>query len=243
MTEALAAQREVVASRPDDAAERLFLCELLAFAGDRDGSRAQLAAIAPSGPEMSDYLATWRDLLKADDRRHAGQPPEFLQEPPSVIGQRLASLADPDDESSLDVLGEGDERASWIEGHVDGREFVGWRDADDALGPILEVFHGEAYLWVPLEQVRKLRLAPIEVPRDAIYRPASLWLDDGSQWDLFLPALYVETSGHEEDGVRIGAGVDWIERAGMMRGLGMRTFLFGEEELAIDEWTQVEVQK
>ena len=49
---------------------------------------------------------------------------------------------------------------------MDGREFDGWRDADDLLGPILEVFRGSRYFWLPVDQVRTLRFGDEEGFRD-----------------------------------------------------------------------------
>jgi len=244
LTEALQAQWAVVAARPDDVSERLLLCELLAFTPDRDGIRQHLDRLAGVSA-VQPYAAEWRDLLHADDARHAGQPPDGL---PNLTGQ-IESRLRADSHSrrfqpdrALDLLDDADEAALWVEGHVDGRPFDGWRDADDLLGPILEVFRGDRFCWVDLGQVRKLRLEDGHELRDIAYRPATLWLADGSEHEVFVPGLYVDTSAHPEDGIRTGAGVDWVERCGVMRGLGSRTFLFGEEELTLSEFQQVEVR-
>jgi protein involved in temperature-dependent protein secretion len=93
-----------------------------------------------------------------------------------------------------------------------------------------------------MDQVRKLRLEDGDELRDAIYRPATVWLIDGSRIEVFLPALYVGTADHPEEGIRTGAGIDWVEVNGIMRGLGARTFLFGEDELSPGEFRQVEVR-
>jgi Protein of avirulence locus involved in temperature-dependent protein secretion len=93
-----------------------------------------------------------------------------------------------------------------------------------------------------MDQVRKLRIDDGDELRDLLYRPATVWLTDGSRWEAFIPGLYVDTASHSEDGIRTGAGVDWVERDGVMRGLGSRTFLFAEEELTLGEFRQVEVR-
>jgi len=142
--------------------------------------------------------------------------------------------------TDTDVLDDADEMTPWVEGYVDGRSFEGWRDADDLLGPVIEAFHGDRYLWVPIEQVRKLRLDEGDELRDALYRPATVWFGDGSRWEVFIPALYAGTAEHPEEGIRTGAGVDWVDRVGLVRGLGSRTFLFGEEELSLSEFRQAE---
>jgi len=243
LDEAIAAQRAIVDSRPADVSERLLLCELLAFTANRDEVRRCLDPI--QALDVRDFVREWRQLLAADDARHAGEPARFLIDPPSHILQRLKAaelLAAGRDEKARDVLDDADELAPWVEGYVDGRPFEGWRDADDLLGPVIEAFHGERYLWIPIEQVRKLRLEEGDELRDAIYRPATIWLGDGSQWEVFLPALYTGTAEHSEEGIRTGAGVDWVDRGGLVRGLGSRTYLFGEEEVNFSEFREVEVQ-
>lgn len=244
LTEAIDAQRGVVAARPDDIGERLLLCELLAFT-DRDEVWRQLDQLRDLPANVSEYVAEWRRLLHADEARHAGQPPDAVPEPTAQFEWRIRAdhrsrRHNPD--RALDLLDDADESAPWIEGHVDGRPFEGWRDADALLGPMLEVFHGDRFCWVGLEQVRKLRLEVAPQLRDIVYRPATIWLADGDPSEVFIPGLYAGTADHPEDGIRAGFGVDWVEEAGIMRGLGARTFLFGEEELDLNEFRQVEAR-
>ncbi len=107
---------------------------------------------------------------------------------------------------------------------------------------MLEVFQSGRYVWLPVEQIRKLRLESVESLRDRLYQPATVWLVDGHSYELFIPALYSATAEHSEEGIRTGAGIDWIDRGGLMRGLGSRTFLFGDEELELVEFRQVETR-
>jgi type VI secretion system protein ImpE len=245
LTEALEAQLAVVAARPDDPTERFLLCDFLAFAADHEAVRGALPDPASVSWQVRAYVREWRRLLDVDDTRHRGGRPTFLIDPPRHVLKRLRAvecLRSGQHEEAIDLLDEADERAPWVEGHVDGRPFDGWRDADDLLGPVLELFHGDRYVWLAVDQVRKLRLDEGEELRDLLYRPATVWLTDGSQWEVDLPGLYVNTASHAEDGIRTGAGVDWVEQDGIMRGLGSRTFLLGEEELTMSEFRQVEMR-
>jgi type VI secretion system protein ImpE len=246
LDEAAAKQAAIVRERSDDIAERLLLCDLLAFTGDRDAVRRNLDTLASAPADLRPYLAEWQDLLAADDRRHAGESPSFVIDPPSHVKRRLGVIerlrADPSADVR-DLIDAADENAPWVEGHVDGRTFDGWRDADDLLGPILEVFHGGRCYWLPVDQVRKLRLEEEETLRDRLYRPTTVRLTDGAQREVFVPTLYTGTAAHPEEGIRSGAGMDWIERNGLLRGAGSRLYLFGEEELTPAEFRQVEVSR
>jgi type VI secretion system protein ImpE len=244
LDEALAAQRALVEANPDDVKERMLLCDLLAHTGDRDEVRRQLDRLAAGPAEIQDYLNEWRRLLAADDARHAGADPRFLIDAPAHVRRRLQArslLNQGRDEEAVHLIDDSDEEADWVEGYVDGRPFEGWRDADDLLGPVLEAFHGDHYIWLPVEQVRKLRLEPGDEIRDSLYRPATVWLRDGSEWEIVIPNLYSGTADHSEEGIRTGAGVDWVDRGGLVRGLGARTYLLGEEELSPEDIRQVEV--
>lgn len=242
---AIAAQRLIVAQASNDHAAQLLLCELLAYTGDRQAVRKQLRTIRTEDPALHDYLDGWRQILHADDTRHEGAEPSFLLDPPATIARRwplfIQLEQEPADEI-LDELDTLDEATPYLSGHIDGRPFEGVRDADDLLAPILEVFHADELLWVPWEQLRKLRLCDADVLRDRLYRPAELWLVDGSHWDVIVPMLYAGTQRSEEEGILVGAGTDWVEVGPLMRGIGGKTLLFGEEELMLGEFCQVEIR-
>ena len=245
LAEAVAAQEVILRERPTDVGERLLLCALLAFSGDRTAVYRQLDELRAGPADVQEYAAEWRRLLTADDHRHAGKLPIFLTDPPPHVRPRLAALERVRTRTTVEVaelIDAAEESAPWAEGHLDGRPFDGWRDADDLLGPVLEVFYGDSYAWVAVDQVRKLRLEVEDDLRDRLYRPATIWLADRSEWEVFIPGLYAGTSAHPEDGIRTGAGIDWFEQAGLMRGAGSRTYLFGEEELTLAEFRQVEVR-
>ncbi|HEX3152179.1 MAG TPA: type VI secretion system accessory protein TagJ [Gemmataceae bacterium] len=245
LTEAIAAQKWVVAASPNDIGERLLLCDLLAMNGERDQVRQQLDTIFDVPAEVREYIAEWRTLLKGDNSRQNGCLPEFLVNGSTHLAPRIAiltSLIAGDEEHAILELDEAEEMAPWIEGHIDGRGFDGWRDVDDLLGPTLEVLHGNNYCWVDMNQIRKLRLEDGEELRDILYKPATLWLVDGSKHEVFIPGLYVGSAKHEDEGIRTGAGIDYVEEHGITRALGGRTFLFGEEELTLAEFRQVEVR-
>jgi type VI secretion system protein ImpE len=245
LTEAVADQEAIVVTRPNDLAERLLLGELLAFTEDRNAVRHHLDRLDNAPTELQPYIAEWRDLLTAEDTRNAGVRPSLILDPPAHLLQRLEAgemLLAGDFDRALDLLDSADEAAPWVEGFVDGRPFEGWRDADDLIGPALEIIVGRHVTWVPVEQIRKLRIEDAQSLRDELYRPATVWLIDGSEREVFIPVLYPGTASHQEEGIRAGAGIDWVERGGLMRGLGSRTFLFGEEELTLAEFRQVEAR-
>ena len=244
LSDAVCEQRRIVLERPDDIAERLLFCDLLAFTGGAAVGE-QLDELRQKPDSLQAYIAEYRSLLPHDAARHSGDRPHILLEPTDDVLRRLDAadcLKAGRLDEAIDLLDAADDLTPWVDGFVDGRPFDGWRDSDDLLGPILEVFQGDRYAWLPVAGIRKLRLEKSESLRDCLYRPATIWLADGQSLEVFIPTLYMGTAEHPEEGIRTGAGIDWVERDGLMRGLGSRTLLFGDEELNLSEFRQVEVR-
>ena len=206
------------AATPADPAGHVFLCELLAFAGD-PAVRDRVAALPGVDPRLADYTAGWLDLLDADDARRRvlagrGRPAFLLDPPPDVIRRLrcLKRLAEGRGDDALDALDAAERRTDYPAGHVDGREFETWRDADDILASVVEVVADGRYAWLSVSQISRLRLAPTAVPRDRLYRPARVRLADGSEHDVYLFGVYAEETADEV--LRVGAGTDFVERRG-----------------------------
>ena len=66
--EALAAQTQEVKGKPGDQGKRLFLFELLAFAGDLDRARRQIGAVTYDDPDL-ETAAAYRELIDAEEAR------------------------------------------------------------------------------------------------------------------------------------------------------------------------------
>lgn len=247
LTEAVRDQGRLVASRPDDAAGRLLLTELLLYHGDLDAARNQLDAIPGQDPALFDYLDAYRLLIGAEAKRQRlpiDAPPQFLLEPAEHIAWRLEALdhlraGRP--KQAVHALDEADALLPWVVGHVDGREFSGARDGDDLFGPLLEVLVGGEYVWFPVEQIGRLRLTRDGTLRDDLFVPARLRAVSGEEWDVHLPALYPGSALNPDDEVRAGHATDWLaDPGGPTRGVGLRIISFGGEELSLLDFTQWE---
>ena len=249
LAEALAAQRLAVQAQPADAAGRLFLCELLLFQGELDAVRAELDLL-PCEPEgMDDYLAAYHALLTAEAKRRRlllDKDPQFLAEPPEHAALRLQAvdLLRRRSPEVLDKIDEADAAAPEIRGHVDGREFQGLRDGDDLFGSVLEVLREEDYLWIPFEAIRNLKLREAESSRDWLFVPADVKLKTGEELFVHLPALYLGSDQHPEEGIRLGLETDWYaDEDGPTRGLGLRIWTLDEEELTPWEFRRWEIRR
>ncbi len=197
LDEAVRTLTQEVKARPADTSLRIFLFELLCFQGDFDRAVKQLDVIAAQGNVMDTALAVqiYRDLIAAERMRqqvfHDGALPQFFLSPPPyadryvVLVKKMAQA--PGDAVSL--LAEAEEQFPATAGRFGDRAFSSFRDADDRLGPVLEVFHEGKYLWLPHAQIRRLQVTQPKSLRDTIWAHAKIETDEGSVGDVFLPAL------------------------------------------------------
>src|SRR5258706_12943878 len=89
LAEAIAAAKEEVRAQPANISPRVFLAELLAFAGDAERAEQQLDTASQVDPKQAVAIALLRQLLRAEVARrqfHAeGRLPEFLDQPSPEI--------------------------------------------------------------------------------------------------------------------------------------------------------------
>ena len=97
LDDAIAAQTAQVKASPADQSKRLFLFELLAFAGDLDRARRQLDALQYEEIELQTAQSDYRKVLEAEEYRRKvfrdGLQPKFLTDVPAEhVRLRLEGL-------------------------------------------------------------------------------------------------------------------------------------------------------
>ena len=187
-------------------------------------------------------VRAYRNLLDAERARAKlfaeGLRPHFPLDPPEAVRAHLEAL----DHARA---GRGDEARAKIDavpgspelrGVANGEAFEGVRDADDLLGPVLEVFAPAGYCWVPWEQVQFLEVPPPTGLRDLLWAPAKLASFDGQLGEVFLPCLYPGSAADPDGAIRLGRVTDWREGpGGLVRGVGRRLLLVGESARTLQE--------
>jgi type VI secretion system protein ImpE len=244
---ALAAQLQQVKDDPGDEGKRLFLFELLAFAGELDRAQRQIEALLTSETEHDLPFLAYRQLLDGERarRRLFGESvaPRFFTEPPEHVRLRLEAvnrLREGRPTEAAELIHRADEAVPPLTGTLNDRVFGLLRDCDDFFGTVLEIFHLDSYYWLPLELVAEVTLEAPRFPRDILWLPAQLKLKDGQEGGTFLPARYPGSHEHPDDAVKLGRATDWktIE-GGPVLGMGARTFLVDEDAVGLLEWRQL----
>jgi type VI secretion system protein ImpE len=247
---AIAAAIEEVKQAPADVGRRWFLCELLAVAGDLERADRQLDTIGHQAPEAMVGVALFRQLVRAEQARQQfftqGALPEFLGEPSPVLRLHLEAsvlLRDEKTAEAVQCLARAEDIRPRATGTCDGKPFDDFRDADDLTAPLLEVLTSNGkYYWVPIERVELLELRPPERVRDLLWRRAHMVVRNGPDGEVYLPTLYAGSHAELDDQLRLGRLTSWRGGDGApTRGLGLRTFLVGDEGRTILDLKDVAV--
>ena len=85
--------------------------------------------------------------------------------------------------------------------------------------------------------------APVR-PRDLLWRRVHMIVRDGPDGEVFMPAIYADRGTDHSDEMRLGRSTDWIEHAdGFVEGVGLRTYLIGENAPSIMETSVIQISK
>lgn len=254
LREAIDAQIAVVKSKPGDQASRLFLFELMAFAGEFDRAQRQIDALRYDDIELESGVDSYRRLLAAESIRKRvfkeGLQPKFLglgdSSPPEHILLRIDAinkLIAGENSAAAELLAQAAEATPPAIGTLNGKPFELFRDADDVLGPVIEVMAKGEYFWISLEAVDVIAMNPPRFPRDLLWAPARLETQAGESGEIFLPALYPLSSEHADDAVKLGRSTDWREIPdGPVLGQGLKTYLVDDDVAPLLDWRELRIQ-
>ncbi len=251
LDDAIAAQIQAVKSDPGNETKRLFLFELLVFAGQWDRAERQLNAINYPDTERNANVAAYRALLDAERQRAevlvSGKRPETLVDPPADTERRieaLTCLAQNREQEAATILRQIDDEATPVRGELNETPFELLRDCDDLFGSTLEVFSTTGtYYWVPMQQIASLTVTEPQQLRDLAWLPATLEMHDGPTGDVFLPVRYPASENHPDDSIRLARSTDWAQSEdGPVRGSGVRLYLVGDDAMALPDWRTLTVE-
>lgn len=252
LQQAIDAQLQDVKKNPTDHPKRLFLFELLAFAGDLDRARKQIDVIQFDELQRMAVITLYRSMLMSEtDRRKLfseNKKPQFLGEPPAHVQKRLdavAKLAKNEVAEASTLLAEANAETPALTGTLNGKPFTQLRDADDLFGTVLEVLSNGVYSWVPLDQVESVTCNPPKTPRDLLWFPAQLRMKDGQSGSVFLPVLYPGSHQHADEALKLGRATDWKTlEGGAVLGVGQRTYVLDDDQdpVGVLEWRELRMK-
>jgi type VI secretion system protein ImpE len=172
---------------PTDATSRIFLFELLCFAGEYDRARKHLDVLSEANMDAATGSLLYRAALAAERSRHElfekGEYPETAADTPPIRGL------------------------------LNGQPFESMEDADPRIGPRLEVFVAGEYMLLPLIHVSSVQMEAPKRLRDLMW-PAALVrtgpdFKDVELGQVMIPAISPFSFRHSDDSVRLGRSTVW----------------------------------
>ena len=204
---------------PTDVQRRVFLFELLSFAGKYDRAEKQLDIAGQGSKEAAMGALLYRSALHAEKNRQdmfsSGDFPQGPA-PPTVSGR------------------------------LNGKPFESLQDADSRLGARLEVFAAGQYLWLPLQHVASVRVQPPKRLRDLIWAPAKILTSPDFEGlelgETMLPVISPLSWQYDDDDVRLGRVTEWVATDdGDEVLVGQKSLLVDDEEFPILELRELEI--
>lgn len=248
LTDAINASVEVVKRKPTDTSARGLLAELLCIAGNWERADVHLDALLHQEPDAAPGISLIRQLVRSAQARDQfyrdGRVPEFLSEPAPWVRRQLKAsvlLRDGHPEEATACLEEAERERPVLTGKCNGDRFEAFRDLDDLNGGLFEVLTSTGkYFWIPMETVELVEFHVPSRPRDLLWRRARMCTRDGTDGEVFIPAIYMITDDETDDAVRLGRSTDWRGGNGVpVRGAGQRMFLAGDEDISIMEISEL----
>jgi type VI secretion system protein ImpE len=217
LKDALQALTAEVRDNPADTTRRTFLFELLCFAGELERAEKHLAVLSEANQSASLGTLLYRTALHAERTR-----------------------IDMFEKKKYPSGSEEDAQHKPRSGTLNGTAFQTFVDADDRIGPRLEVFAAGSYLWIPFEHIESVEIAPPRRLRDLLWSPAIVRTGpafrDRELGELFLPVLYPFSWKHADDAVRLGRATVWEnDESGEVIPFGQKLFLADDKEVSLLE--------
>lgn len=246
LKEALRAQVELIQAQPEDAKAQLTLFELSLLAGHHQNAARQLRSIRSEEESWAASQHFFWQLVRADYRRHTGsRRPRFFTPPAEHVRHRwnaYRALLTNNSRQAMRQIDYAELRAPTLQGFWNGQEFDELRDTDDRLAGVCEIYLGRHWVWVPLEQIRTLRLQEPKTILEMAFRQGKLKLQDHREYNVFVPVLYAHSASFGEE-FALGQEVDWTaDSGGPVLGIGAKVWTVGDADEPLQELQMLEIR-
>lgn len=244
----VAAALSSVKANPTDVQSRIFLFELSCFSGDWDRAERQLDVIGHQDVKAMIGSQIYKQNFQAERSRMRyfsdGLKPEFLAPPPPYVEDLLAAnnrVREGNMNEAREILDKVEEERPAFDCKLNGHEKEDFRDYNDLTMCVFEALLKETYVWLPMEQVKKIEFFEPKSLRDLYWIQAKVELNNGLGGEMFLPSLYANSWRSEDDAVRLGRKTDWRDAGGEIYiGEGLREFFSEGEAKSILEIKEIE---
>lgn len=203
---------------PADQKRRIFLFELLCFAGEYERAEKHLDVLAGGGPDAMTGTLLYRAAIAAERSRN------------DLFAKKEYPLA----------------AAEPVKGKLNGKPFESLEDADPRLGPRVEIYAAGQYMWMPLAQIESITIQPPKRLRDLLWAPSLVKTGPKCRaielGEVLVPVLSPFTFRQADDAVRLGRATVWEEpEGGEPVPYGQKMLLVDGEEFPLLEVRSIEI--
>ncbi|MES2259287.1 MAG: type VI secretion system accessory protein TagJ [Pseudomonadota bacterium] len=244
---ALVALQDSVRKDPSNAKYRTFLFQLLSVQGQWNRALTQLNVAAELDAAALPMAQTYREAIQCEALRadifSGKRAPLIFGEPQPwlvLLIEALKQDAAGELEHAARTRAQAFEDAPANGGSIDGVRFEWLADADQRLGPVLEVIINGRYFWVPMMRIARIEIeAPADL-RDAIWMPANFTWTNGATTVGLIPTRYDGTLAvtPADDALLLSRRTDWAEPSG--HGLGQRMLATDAGDYALMDVRSIE---
>ena len=227
--EALKELQKAVRDDPANAKSRVFLFQLFSVQGDWKRADTQLKVLSDMDSDSMMLSRIFEPVLVCEAIRAdvfgGKRTPIIFGEPPEWVGslvQAMELYGKGEFRAGAELRDKAFEAAPASAGKINGEPFEWIADADERLGPVLEVILEGRYNWIPFCRVRQVFIEPITDLRDLVWVPAQFVWENGGQASGHIPARYAGTERSEDGNLRLARRTDWVNHGGVQFGLGQR---------------------
>jgi len=250
LTAAVEAAINLVKTNPTNEAGRIFLFELSCFSGDWDRADRQLEVIGHQEVNAMIGSKIYQGNFHAERNRMKyfsdGLSPEFMTAKPTYLDTMMAAnnrLREENDAEARKLLDEVEEERPAFKVSINGEGFSDFRDYNDLTMCVFEVLFQNSYLWLPFEHIEKVEFYKPKSLRDLYWIHANVSLTNGTNGEMFLPALYSGSWKSPNDEVRLGRMTDWRSLGSdVFAGEGMKLFWMDGKDKSILDIQTIEFQ-
>jgi len=247
LTAALGALTEQVKANPADASLRVFLFQMLVVLGQWDRAQTQLELAGQLDVSVAPMVQAYRDVINCELHRQAvfagnskplifGEPEEWV----ALLVEAQLCFARGDYAAFKTLNAQAFEQAETRSGKINDEPFAWLADADQRLGPVLEVIFNEHYYWVPMSRVRSLRTEEPADLRDLVWQPAEITWTNGGKLIVMLPSRYPRIEGVSESDL-LARNTDWVPHAeDVFEGVGQRMFATDQQDYSFLQVRSIE---
>jgi type VI secretion system protein ImpE len=233
--------QEQVRSRPEDAKLRVFLFQLFCILGKWPRALTQLQVLAGLDPESMMLARVFQPVIQCEVFREqvfAGKrTPLIFGDPAEWMGlliQAAQGLAGGKWEAAGELRNRAFEAAPTTGGKLNDQPFEWIADADQRLGPLLEVIMEGRYYWVPFCRIKRIALEKPTDLRDLVWTPAQFVWTNGGEAAGHIPSSYPGTHASADDALRLCRKTEWRDPgADYSIGLGQRVLVTDQGDHAL----------